>query len=168
MKYLLELLMLRCSTRAFALFFVMQISLIAGPAFAANFCQDAAVLNEASELVKDRVWEQAPQCLESRLLSLRQAYVNEVKALADVALCMTEAGAPSEHIARQLHRMRRDLGVRFKDLTPASQLEVIHQRNLERYGDKSGPTIDWLRAKGKSWEQIIESASRPGGKDLGF
>jgi N-glycosylase/DNA lyase len=28
--------------------------------------------------------------------------------------------------------------------------------------------IDWLRAKGKSWEQITESASRSAGKDLGF
>lgn len=99
---------------------------------------------------------------------LRQAYVNEVKALEDVALNMRAAGASPEQVARQLHQMRRDLGVQYKDLTPAPQLEVIYARNLEKYGDKLGPTVDWLRAKGKSWEQIIESASRSGGKDLGF
>ena len=99
---------------------------------------------------------------------LRQAYVNEVKALEDVALNMRAAGTSPEQVARQLHQMRRDLGVQYKDLTPAPQLEVIYARNLEKYGDKLGPTVDWLRAKGKSWEQIIESASRSGGKDLGF
>jgi hypothetical protein len=36
------------------------------------------------------------------------------------------------------------------------------------HGDPLGPTIDWLRAQGKSWEEIIESAMRPGGADLGF
>ncbi|GAA0835995.1 hypothetical protein GCM10009080_20710 [Cupriavidus pauculus] len=51
---------------------------------------------------------------------------------------------------------------------PAPQPEAIYARNLEKYGDKLGPTVDWLRAKGKNWEEIIESVSRSGGKDLGF
>lgn len=29
-------------------------------------------------------------------------------------------------------------------------LEQIYQRNLEKYGDKLGPTIDYLRSKGKT------------------
>jgi hypothetical protein len=37
---------------------------------------------------------------------------------------------------------------------------------MQRYGDKLGPTIEWLRNQGKTWKQIIESASRPGGKDV--
>lgn len=36
------------------------------------------------------------------------------------------------------------------------------------YGNPLGPTIEQLRAQGKTWEQIIESATRPGGEDLGF
>lgn len=60
------------------------------------------------------------------------------------------------------------LGCSVQGLTPEPQLEAIYARNLEKYGDKLGPTVEWLRAKGKSWEQIIESASRSGGKDLGF
>ena len=35
-------------------------------------------------------------------------------------------------------------------------------------GDNLGPTVDWLRSQGKSWDDIIESAGRIGGKDLGF
>jgi hypothetical protein len=65
--------------------------------------------------------------------------------------------------------MRRDLGVEYKNLTPPKELERIYARNLEKYGDRLGPTIDYLRnVTGKTWEQIIKSASRPGGKDLGL
>ncbi len=88
--------------------------------------------------------------------------------LEDVGLNMRAAGASPEQVARQLHQLRRDLGIKYKDLTPAPQLEIIYARNLEVYGDKLGPSVDWLRANGKSWEKIIDSASRPGGKDLGF
>jgi hypothetical protein len=81
---------------------------------------------------------------------------------------MRLAGNSPENIARVLHQMRRDLGIKYKNMTPADELEKFYTRNLELYGDKLGPTIDWLRANGKSWEQIILSASKPGGKDLGF
>lgn len=53
-------------------------------------------------------------------------------------------------------------------LTNPELLAQICERNLQRYGDKLGPTIEWLRERGKSWEQIIDSAIRPGGKDLEF
>jgi hypothetical protein len=36
------------------------------------------------------------------------------------------------------------------------------------YGNPVGPTIDQLQEQGKTWEQIIKSAARPGGKDLGL
>ncbi|WP_199883738.1 hypothetical protein [Anaerosinus massiliensis] len=47
-------------------------------------------------------------------------------------------------------------------MTSPEMLEVIYARNIEKYGDKLGPTVDWLRARGKSWEQIIESSKTPG------
>ncbi|MDN5205233.1 hypothetical protein QQ008_27870 [Fulvivirgaceae bacterium BMA10] len=40
--------------------------------------------------------------------------------------------------------------------------EKIYARNLEKYGDRLGSTIDWLRKQGKTWDEIIESASKPG------
>jgi len=47
-------------------------------------------------------------------------------------------------------------------------LQQIYQRNLQKYGDKLGPSIDYIRQQGKSWDDIINSATRTGGKDLGF
>ena len=81
---------------------------------------------------------------------------------------MRKAGASSEDIARALHAERRALGVEYKNLTPPDMLEKIYARNIEKYGDKLGPSIDYLRGRGKSWEDIIESATRTGGKDLGL
>jgi hypothetical protein len=100
--------------------------------------------------------------------SLRGQYEAAVRALGQQADALRTAGLSAEQIARSLHAQRRALGVAFKDLTPPEVLDRIYARNLEKYGDRLGPTIEWLRAHGKSWEQIIESASRAGGRDLGF
>ncbi|MFJ6480954.1 MULTISPECIES: FG-GAP-like repeat-containing protein [unclassified Streptomyces] len=99
---------------------------------------------------------------------LRQAYIDEVEGLTRQAAEMRAAGASPEVIARTLHKARRDIGVKYKDLTPEPKRNEIYERNLGKYGDKLGPSIDWLRANGKTWEQIIESATRTGGKDLGL
>jgi hypothetical protein len=64
----------------------------------------------------------------------------------------------------QLTQVRDDA----KNLTDPLMLEKIYERILARYGEKLGPSIDWLRAQGKSWDQIVESATRTGGKDLGL
>jgi filamentous hemagglutinin len=104
----------------------------------------------------------------AELYPLRQAYVEQVGMLDEIALSMRAAGATPEQVARQVSGLRRELGVKYKNITPPEKLEEIYARNLKKYGDKLGPTIDFLRAKGKTWEQITESASRAGGKDLGF
>jgi hypothetical protein len=112
---------------------------------------------------------QGARVADKELSALRQAYVSEVRSLEGVALNARAAGATPEDTARMVHQMRRDLGEQYKNLTPTDKLQEIYARNIERYdGDKLGPSVDWLRARGKSWDQIIESASRPGGKDLGF
>jgi len=81
---------------------------------------------------------------------------------------MRQAGSAAEQIARALHAERNALKVRFRELSPPDQVRRFEQRNIERYGDPLGPSIEQLRDAGKSWEQIIESATRPGGSDLGF
>jgi hypothetical protein len=100
--------------------------------------------------------------------ALRAAYESEVKSLEDVGLNALAAGQSKEETARMLHQMRRDIGEEFKNQTPSAKLEEIYSRNLQKYGDKLGPSVEWLRAQGKTWDQIIDSASRPGGQDLGF
>ncbi|TWI13055.1 RHS repeat-associated core domain-containing protein, partial [Sphingobacterium siyangense] len=99
---------------------------------------------------------------------LRAAYVKEVEGLSAIANRMRLAGKSSEEIAKVLHSLRRELGVKYKSLTPDNLLNQIYQRNIEKYGDKLGPTIDYLRQQGKSWDDIINSATRTGGQDLGF
>jgi hypothetical protein len=100
--------------------------------------------------------------------ALRQEYMNKVRALQGKVDKMRAEGRSEESIAREIHGDRRALGVEYKDLTPRDMLSEITARNLYRYQDPLGPTIPWLRAKGKTWTQIIESAVRPGGGDLGF
>lgn len=109
---------------------------------------------------------QTPRSAE--IIALRRQYVEEVQMLAGKAEVMRLAGSSQEQIARALHADRRSLGVKYKNLTPPKELAEIYGRNEKKYGDKLGPTVEWLRARGKSWEDIIASASRTGGKDLGL
>jgi hypothetical protein len=99
---------------------------------------------------------------------LREAYVNEVRGLRAKGEKLLAEGQSPEQVAKTLNSDRRALGIKYKDLTPKPLLEKIYQRNLEKYGDRLGPTIDWLRSRGYTWEQIMDRASTPGGKDLGF
>ena len=100
--------------------------------------------------------------------ALRKAYVLEVEGLMTLANTMRMAGSTSQEIAIALHAQRRLIGLQYKNATPAVFRQIIYSRNLKKYGDKLGPTIDYLRKQGKTWEQIIESATRTGGKDLGL
>jgi RHS repeat-associated protein len=105
---------------------------------------------------------------------LRQQYERAVRALSDRAAQMRLGGRPLEEVARTLHAERRALGEQFKTMTPPDALEQIYVRNIERYGDRLGPSIDWLIERGlrqgktmeQIWESIITSASRPGGQDI--
>jgi RHS repeat-associated protein len=98
----------------------------------------------------------------------RAAYERAVKGLADKASKMRAAGECPETIARQLVKDRNALKQAFRQNASPDLLKQWEQRNIEKYGDPIGPTADQLHAQGKSWEYIIESATRPGGKDLGF
>lgn len=100
--------------------------------------------------------------------TLRVAYETEVKGLSSIANKMRARGSSPEEIARVLHGLRREIGVKYKSLTPDNLLQGIYKRNIVRYGDKLGPSIEYLRQQGKSWEEIIRSASKPGGSDIGF
>lgn len=55
--------------------------------------------------------------------------------------------------------------MKYKDATPPDLRSYIYRMNLADNGDELGPTMDYLRnIKNKSWDDIIESASRPGGR----
>ena len=99
---------------------------------------------------------------------LRQQYVDAVGGIDETVSAMRAAGSSAEDIARAAHAQRRAIGEQFKDLTPDPLRTQIFDRNVQHYGDPLGPSVDWLRDAGKSWDEIIESAARTGGQDLGF
>lgn len=100
------------------------------------------------------------------LPTLRQNYVREVYGLQQSLDVMRAAGTSAEDIARFAYGARTDLKVKYREYTPPEILETINIRNLEKYGNELGPTFDYLIGKGKSYEQIIESATRAGGGDI--
>ncbi len=95
-------------------------------------------------------------------MSLRSRYEQAVRDLRERAAEMRREGASAETIARAIHAERRRLASLFKELTPEPYRTRIYERTVEVYGDALGPTIEFLRARGKSWEAIIEGATRPG------
>ncbi|MGV6862272.1 MAG: RHS repeat domain-containing protein [Putridiphycobacter sp.] len=99
---------------------------------------------------------------------LRRAYIMSVKNLSGMAKSLLKQGFSKEMTARIVSAQRRYLGRLYKDATPPQMLEKIYKRNLKHYGDKYGPTIKYFRKQGKTWDDIIESASKPGGGDLNF
>jgi hypothetical protein len=97
---------------------------------------------------------------------LRLDYEDEVRQLVALRDAARGAGSSAEATARLLHEQRRIIGMEYKLRTPEELRDVIYGRNLRVHGDELGPSIDFLRGKGKSWESIIQSSINPGGKDL--
>ena len=97
---------------------------------------------------------------------LRQGYEKTVKELKKVGEDMLANEYSKEITAQTMHYLRRRVGVIFKDQTPVLQRGIIYARNLLKYGDRLGPSFNQMRKSGKSLDEIIDSASKPGGRDL--
>lgn len=95
-------------------------------------------------------------------MDIRALYETAVRDLRARAVEMRRDGVPAEAIARELHAERRRLAATFKALTPEPYRTRIYERTVRVYGNELGPSIEFLRAQGKTWEAIIESAMRPG------
>ncbi|MBI1220053.1 MAG: cell wall-binding protein [Rhodobacteraceae bacterium] len=93
---------------------------------------------------------------------LRADYERAVRALRDMAADLRAANHGPEAVARAVHAERRRLAAAFKARTPEPFRSRIRDRTRAVYGDELGPTVEMLRATGKSWEEITESACRPG------
>ena len=93
---------------------------------------------------------------------LRQAYESEVAGLKAYGDELLASGMSEEQVARTLNQARRDLGIKYKNATPQPLRDYIYEVNIGRYGDKLGPTYDWLVSeKGATNMEIINSSSRP-------
>ena len=116
-------------------------------------------------LLKRKRLMKLPDTVELSDETLLQDAVNR---LAEMIPGMQQAGLSSEQIAKTLHDERRTLGVKLKDVVPGNNITRIYTRNIEKYGDKLGPSVEWLRESGKSWDDIINSAISTNGKGAGF
>ena len=95
-------------------------------------------------------------------MGLREDYEADVRELAARVEHLRSSGLDAEDIARTIHAERRALSTHFKSLTPEPMRTRIHDRTVAVYGDRLGPTIEYLRAQGRSWDEIIDGATRPG------
>lgn len=93
---------------------------------------------------------------------LRSRYEQAVRDLRGRAAEMQRNGASAEAIARVLHAERIRLASSFREQTPEPYRTRLCERTARVYGNAFGPTIESLRAAGKSWEEIAEGAMRPG------
>ena len=91
---------------------------------------------------------------------LRMAYEEKVRALVSVPEKLRSEGWSDEQIAREMHRLRRELGRQYKEAAPPLFQEYIYAATAAKYGDPLGPAYEMLWEK-KTCEQIIESAARP-------
>jgi hypothetical protein len=93
---------------------------------------------------------------------LRSRYEVAVLGLRAWVAALRDEGRSPETIARAVHAERRRLAATFKELTPEPLRSRVRSRTLAIYGDSTGPTIESLRARGKNWDDIIDSATRSG------
>lgn len=93
---------------------------------------------------------------------LMQRYEVTVRGLRRIVERMEREGADQEAIARAAHAERLAIAMTFKDLTAEPLRSALIERTVATYGNPAGPSIEFLRERGKSWGDIIESAIRPG------
>lgn len=113
-----------------------------------------------------------------QLSTIRQQYNSHIPAWRQYVGAMRNLGASSEHIARRVSKARRLAGFRYKQMTPFPERMVIYYRNIapewfpkvklagkwqrpKNYDSIYGPSVDWLRKRNKSWDQIIETSLTP-------
>ncbi|MBS0452311.1 MAG: hemagglutinin [Proteobacteria bacterium] len=98
----------------------------------------------------------------SKQSSVRAMYERAVADLSKAAASKLDAGESEEEVARWVVAQRDALKKTYRGLTPGPVLARIVARTMERYGNEMGPSVDDLRAAGKSWREIIDSATRAG------
>jgi len=100
--------------------------------------------------------------------NLRLEYEQAARNLRAETDTLLSRGVSEEQVGRWAMEQRNQLKTTYRDLTPPVLLAEFEARNVAKYGNSLGPSAEQLLASGKSWKDIIEAASRPGGADLNF
>lgn len=93
---------------------------------------------------------------------LRSEYEEAVRSIASRVAILRQQSVDEECIARLAHQERQRLTLAFKKLTPEPLRSRILERTVAEYGHPTGPSIERLRQRGRSWSEIADGASRPG------
>jgi hypothetical protein len=102
------------------------------------------------------------------MADIRLAYERAVAALGEQVSAMLATGTAHEQVARWAAGERDRLKKLYRDKTPPAALVIIEARSLAQYGSTTGPSVEQLRAGGKSWAEIAASAGRPGKRPDGL
>lgn len=96
---------------------------------------------------------------------LRQKYENAVKNLSNYEVKLRSKGLDEKEVAQSMHQARRNLGVKYQNLTPAALRDYIYEINMKRYnGDPLGGSFEFFENKYMGdYSKIIDSAKRPNG-----
>jgi hypothetical protein len=110
-------------------------------------------------------WLIAAHLLSVKQDPLRQAYEREVSSLRERGEQLRAAGKPEEEVAHILYEERRQIGAKYKNLTPEPLRRKIYDVNAQRYGDPLGPSFESLVKKhtqdGRTdWRAISDGAAR--------
>jgi hypothetical protein len=109
---------------------------------------------------------------EAEFWAGRNAYEAEVRGIPARAYAKMATGEfgienAEKAAAEWATAERRLLGIKYKNMTVPKILEEIYRRNLDAYGDKLGPTMEYfVTEKRYSFARIIESSGKPGGRDI--
>ncbi len=96
------------------------------------------------------------------MADIRLGYESAVAQLGTQVAARLAAGEAPEEVARWAVHARDQLKQVYRGKTPAGALAIIEARSLAQYGNVNGPSVEQLRAGGKSWAEIAASAGRPG------
>lgn len=94
------------------------------------------------------------------LKDIRLAYVQDVEKISEIADWLRAAGYTDKQVAIHAYKLRKKILSNYRKLTPQPILQFIYARNHQKYQNDFGATIEYLKAQGKTWEEIIASASR--------
>lgn len=93
---------------------------------------------------------------------LRVKYEEKVRDLVSLKNKLEKQGLSKREIAYEMWKARRNLGIKYKNMTPALLRDYIYYVNTERYGDPLGPTFDFLEKKNNyNYDAIIKSSQTP-------
>ena len=91
---------------------------------------------------------------------IRENYEAEVRCIERILEFLRYYDFTEYEIAKIAHKARRNIGIKYKNKRTDEYRAEIYKRNIEKYGDKYGPSFEFLLDQGKTCKEIIESSLR--------